>query len=312
MENLLLSASIVFPLLAMMATGYLLRRLHVVDGPVVAGMNRVVFYVGIPTLCFSSLYAADLTALSGAGTLLFIAAGIVILFLATLALVPLFSHDNRRRGVLAQGIFRSNDAVFGIPVALALLGEGRIALMMLTVTMTVILFNALGVVSLEIFSGGKGSLLTILVRLVRHPVIIACVLAIAANLLKVPIPAMLLSPVKSFSGMCAPLAFFVLGASLSFQSMHKNRVALAVVTALRLVVLPAVAIAVALLFGYRGEPIAIMLVIFGAPTALTSYPMAAAAGADAELAGEIVATTAAFSMLTMFLFIFVLKSIEVL
>ena len=49
------------------------------------------------------------------------------------------------------------------------------------------------------------------------------------------------------------------------------------------------------------------LIIFGAPVAMVTYTMAVGMQADDELAGTLVAVTSVFSILSMFLFIFVLK-----
>ena len=312
MANLFLAAEIVLPLILVMATGLLLRKMNVLDENAAVRMNRVVFYVGIPSLCFKSLYEADLSELSDTRVLLFMAAGVALSFLLCMLFVPVFSKDNRRRGVLVQGIFRTNDAVFGIPIASALLGEGRLALMSLTVSMTVTLYNTLGVIALETFRGEGANFKRVIGKLVRHPIIWGCVLGLAANLLGVKLPSVVFGAVKSFAGMSTPMAFLALGATLSFHNMHENRVPLWTAAALKLVAMPVLLVGAAILLGFRGEPLVIALAIFGAPTALATFPMAEAAGADAELAGEIVALTAALSMGTMFLWIFLLLEMGVI
>ena len=49
--------------------------------------------------------------------------------------------------------------------------------------------------------------------------------------------------------------------------------------------------------------------VFASPTAVNSFTMAQQMGGDAELAGDIVVTTSAASILTMFLWIFLFKSL---
>ena len=51
--------------------------------------------------------------------------------------------------------------------------------------------------------------------------------------------------------------------------------------------------------------------VFASPTAVNSFTMAQQMGGDAELAGDIVVTTSAVSILTMFLWIFLFKSLGV-
>ena len=60
--------------------------------------------------------------------------------------------------------------------------------------------------------------------------------------------------------------------------------------------------------GLRGVALACTYIAFGAPTAVSSYPMAQQMGGDGELAAETVAISSAFCILTTFLFVFAMKS----
>ena len=55
-----------------------------------------------------------------------------------------------------------------------------------------------------------------------------------------------------------------------------------------------------------------LIVLFGAPCAVSSYPMAAAMGGDGELAAGQVVLTTLFSMATLFVLIYVGKLLAVL
>ena len=50
----------------------------------------------------------------------------------------------------------------------------------------------------------------------------------------------------------------------------------------------------------------------GAPTAVSSYPMAQQMGGDGPLAAQAVVLTSAFSLCTMFLWIFLLKNLSLI
>ena len=50
MENLLLSAEVVVPLLLLMLVGYIVRRTGLMDAAAFAMCNRLVFYVALPCL----------------------------------------------------------------------------------------------------------------------------------------------------------------------------------------------------------------------------------------------------------------------
>ena len=49
--------------------------------------------------------------------MLYAVLSIVILFFVLLWVIPAIEKDNKKRGPIIQGIFRSNFVIFGIPVA---------------------------------------------------------------------------------------------------------------------------------------------------------------------------------------------------
>ena len=59
-------------------------------------------------------------------------------------------------------------------------------------------------------------------------------------------------------------------------------------------------------FGYRME-LGVIVILFGAPTAVSSFPMAQAMGGDGPLAANLVVLTTVCSMATLFLMIFLCK-----
>ena len=67
------------------------------------------------------------------------------------AIVPLIVKDNARRGAIIQGIFRSNYAILGVPVAESLAGEGGATSIRLIMPFATTLSNALAVITLSFF-----------------------------------------------------------------------------------------------------------------------------------------------------------------
>ena len=61
--------------------------------------------------------------------------------------------------------------------------------------------------------------------------------------------------------------------------------------------------------GFRHYELGALLTMLASPVAVSSYTMALEMKGDGELAGALVVFTSAFSILTMFLFIFTLKSL---
>lgn len=287
--------------------GVLLRRFRIVSVDACRVMSRVVFYIAVPALVFVNILESDFSTVFTDPFTLYLGVAIIVLFLLCMLFVPRFCRDHRRCGPIVQGIFRSNDGIFGLAVALPLLGSDHMALMIAGITMTIPVFNALAVFEMEYFRGGRANARTIVKRVITNPVIIACLLGFLCGMLSVPLPKFLTDSLSKLGGICAPMGFLALGGTLTFASFKKNRRALAAVSLLRLIVIPVIVVGLFYLLGYRGDHLLVALIIFGAPAAMTTYAMACAMEGDDELAGGIVSLTSVLSILTMFLFIFLLK-----
>ncbi|HWQ97191.1 MAG TPA: AEC family transporter [Clostridia bacterium] len=307
MENLLLSFNVVAPLMIYMIIGVVLRRTNIVTEKLMRDANNIIFYVTLPLMCYRAIAAADIDAMFATPFLLYMAIGILVIYALTALIVPRFSKDNNRRGVLILGVFRSNDAIFGLAVAAALLGENNLGMMSIAISLSVPLFGILAVIAMERYRGEQVRFGTVLLRVLTNPIMISCYAGFLVNLLNIEFPAVIQKPIDSLAAVTTPLAFVLLGGTISLDAVKKNRAAITVVSLLRLLVVPLVAVGSLLLLGFRGEHIVVTLIIFGAPVAMLTYSMAVAMQADDELAGALVAVTSVLSIITMFLFIFVLK-----
>lgn len=303
----MLSFNVVAPLIVYMAIGYLLRRFRVVEERAFTQISQIVFYAAIPALCFQNIRVLDFQSVFSNSIALQMAAAIVIVFTIIILVVPRFCKENARRGVLIQGLFRTNDGVFGLAVAETLLGAANIGIMVVCIAVTIPLYNMLGVAEMEYFRGGKPNIGKILVRLIKNPIILGCLAGLVFGVFQWRVPQFLDKPLSGIAGICAPLGFMALGGALSFDSLADNRKALGWVCAMKLVLIPAAVLTAFYLMGMRGDPLLVALIIFGGPTAMSVYPMACSMNGDAKLAGGIVALTSTLSLLTIFGFIFLLK-----
>ena len=307
MENLLLSFNVVAPLMIYMLIGVVLRKTGVVDERIMRGANNIVYYVTLPLMCYRAIAAADIETMFDTPFLLYMAIGIVAVFALSFWLVPIFCKENKRRGVLILGVFRSNDAIFGLAVAAALLGENNLGMMSIAISLSVPLFSILAVIAMERFRSERVRFGTVLLRVIRNPIMIACYLGFLINLLNIEFPAVMQKPIDSLAAATTPIAFILLGGTISFAAVRKNRAAITAISLLRLLIVPLLAVSSLLLLGFRGEYIVVALIIFGAPVAMLTYTMAVGMQADDELAGTLVAVTSVLSIVTMFFFIFLLK-----
>lgn len=312
MENLILSFNVVSPLCLVMALGYFLKYIKILDDSSVKVMNNATFKVFLPTLLFYNIYTTDLGSVFNPKLMLFATISIVALFGILFLLIPIIEKDNSKRGVMIQGIFRSNFVLFGIPVATALVGEGKVGTTALLIGIVVPLFNFLAVVCLEVFRGGSINIKKIFHGIITNPLIIGAFLGLVLLIFNIELPVFIVSTIKDISKMATPLSLALLGASFSFSDTKKYLNETIIVVLGKLVFAPLLFIIISYYCGFRGVALLSLMIMFASPTAISSFQMAAQMDGDADLASQIVVFTSAFSIVTVFIWIFVLKELALI
>lgn len=307
MENLVISFNVVLPLFLCMALGYFLKWLKMYDDAALKTMNRLVFKVFLPIYLFKSVYSTDLSAALNGKLILFSVVGIVVWFALLMLVIPRLEKENEKRGVMIQGMFRSNFVLFGLPVAISLCGEENIGPTSLMMGIMVPIFNVLAVITLETFRGGKPSLKKMGKGIITNPLIIASVLGVVFYLLGIELPTAVEKTVTDLGRVATPLALVALGGEFKLHRVKGNLKQLIIAVAGKLVISPLIMVTIGVFLGFRNQMLVPVLLMYGAPTAVSSYTMAQQMGGDGELAGEIVVFATGLSILTIFLWVFTLK-----
>ena len=311
MGNLILTFNIVLPIFMLMLVGYACKRFGLVNAANVSAMNKLVFKIFLPMSLCKSLMNVEPGTFVNPTVLVFGFVGIIVVALLAFLLIPRLEKENPRRGVMIQGIFRSNYAIFGIPLCEAIFpqGDGGVAAMMVIATIPI--FNVLSVISLEVYRGGKANLKKILIGIAKNPLIWGAVIGYLVMQLRIPVPEFLRSTVSKLASVASPLALFALGGSIDLRAFRNNLKSLAISLSGRLVFAPLMMLAVAYAIGLRGPEFAVLMIVFGSPCAVSSYTMAAQMDGDAELAAQQVMLSTILSAVTMFIMIFAFKSIGI-
>ncbi len=339
MENLIFSLNAIAPIVALIAVGMLLKRLGVGDAFWNVA-NKLVFKLFLPMLLFYNVYGISDIASIDWNFVLFAVVAICMVFALAMVLVPLFVKDNSRRGVIVQALFRSNYAIIGVPLATSLYGAEGAAAASLLSAFIIPLFNVLSVVALSVFGNKseeqnatkKQKLLSVAKGVATNPLILAVLCGLAVLGVRALLRGngsdfslfdfsvcgvqvtLLGSVVKSLANVATPLALLVLGGRFSFAETGANAKTVAVVTALRMVVLPVVALICAYVFvpSLKGVHYAVYLSVFASPVAVASAVMAKEMGGDDKLAGQLVVWNTLVSAVTLFVFVAVMKGIGLL
>ncbi len=308
MGDLLFAMETVLPLLLLMSAGALCRKTGLLTDALVKGVNQLVFRVFLPVNLFYSVIHTPYDTVLQGKELLIIAGGLLAEFGLLFLAVPRIEKDRKKIGVMIQGMGRANYAFFGIPLVAMLFPGQDTSLAALLVTVTVPVYNLMSVVALCVYGKGEIKVVRILLNILKNPLIISSLLGFALWLLHFQPPAFLKTTMSDLSKVATPLALFTLGGAIQFASAKGHMRQLAVVVPWKLFLSPLLFMAVCVLAGMRGIALACAFIAFGAPVAVSSYPMAQSMGGDGELAAECVAITSALCIISTFLFVFAMKS----
>ena len=307
--NLLMAVSAVLPILIYMLGGAVLKRAGKLSDTTLNEVNRIIFSYCFPFLIFNSIYSTNLKEALNPG---FLWAMAILFLLTTAVILMIFPRLFTAKPVLGstlQGVTRSNSLLFALPVVIAISGKDGAGLASLSIAVMVPLSNIVSVMILEVLRGEKLRPKSLFLSLIKNPIIAGALTALAVKALGIRFPAVAERMIGDIASLVTPIALVTLGAGLTLKDTMRYRRELAVVSLTKLFIIPLVFVLTIKLLGFDKTAILTAMALSAVPTAVSSYPMAKAMGADAVLAGQIVAATSLLSMLTVFLWVLSLSAI---
>ena len=304
-DSMILAADVVLPIFCLILIGYSIQVFKVISKDSFIEINKLVFMLFLPLVLFQSIYHTDLSVSFNVKLILFALAGLLAVLLASMLVVKHTDDDPRKKGVMVQAMYRSNFILFGLPIVSSLYSDIGVTSIMISF---VVPFQAIfSVIVLEYYRGGKFDFFNTSKKLLTNPMMIGTLVALFMMTLHVTIPTFAQKTIATLSAVATPLALLVLGGTFQFQELHKNVKQITVAVLTRLVIAPSVILGVAVFLGYRGIELITLMVLFASPVAVSSYSMALVMDGDGELASQLVLVSTLFSMVSVCVWVFVLK-----
>jgi predicted permease len=315
MDILLFSVNAVVPIVLLVVVGFFLKKIKLIDESFVNKGTKFIFCVALPVSLFNNAYNLDIAESFNVSLVVFTVVSLLVIIIGQLIIVPHVIKDRRRCGVFIQGVYRSNYLFIGVALATSIMNDGDIGPTVMLMPFVTIIFNFFAVFILMTFADKCdecGNLIKpksgeILLNTIKNPLIIGVTSGIIFSAIGLRLPTVFEKTLSDIGSIATPLAIILLGAQFNFQSLKGNLKIASIATALRIVVVPGVVLATAVLLGFRGSDLAALFIVFAPSTAVSSFIMARNMDGDSELAGQIVVMTTLFSALTLFIGIYVLK-----
>lgn len=311
MENLIFSLNATLPIFLTMLLGLLFRYLGLMNADFVAKLNRFVFVAAIPALVFRDISSVDVRKSWDGGFVLFC-------FLATLVsitvivLLARLLVEEEIRGEFVQASYRSSAAILGIAFIQNIYGSSGMAPLM--IVGTVPLYNAAAVVILSLMKPGRKKLdrkllLKTAKGIVTNPIILGILAGILWSVLRIPQPEIMQKTVKNVAVLATPLGLMAMGASFEGKKALAKLRPSVLASLIKLVVLAAVFLPLAVRLGYTKERLIAILVMLGSATTVSCFVMAKNMGHEGVLTSSTVMLTTFFSAFTLTGWLFLLKTL---
>jgi len=293
--------NIILPVFLIVGLGFLLRAVGFISEGANHSLSRLVFYVAAPALLFHGTSQTPLQRSVNFPVLLLIAAVTVVVGFSVY--IAGARSSPQRRGVLAQGSHRSNMVFVGLPIITNAYGDSVLGPAAVLIGFLVVWYNFLAVLFLvlphQLSSARSPKIwLSTAMKMILNPLVIGCLGGMLVSAAGLRVPVSFVQALDLVGKTALPLALISVGAGLEFGKLRAEMAASAMISAMKLIVYPALVYAGLLVMNYEGVDLEVPVLLMATPTAVVSYIMAKEMNGDERLAGAIVIGSTTASILT--------------
>lgn len=304
MDLAVITAKQVFQLLLMILAGAACCRWGVFKPAEKSVLANILLYLVVPAMVLDS-YMVEFDPATFHNLLLAFGLGAVALLVGVVvAWAGTLGANREARPILWFASAFSNAGYMGFPLIRALFGTEGLLYASGFVTIFNILIWTIGTTVLTGRANPR--------QIVRSVVTCPCILAVAAGLViylcRVPVPEVITGPVGSIGDMNTPLSMIITGATIASSNLRKllQNPNLFRTLAVRMLLIPAVTLALFALLGLHGTVPTIVLLLEACPCAAITTMFAIQYHHDEELAAGSVVFSTMGSMITLPVYAFLL------
>ncbi|MCX8995622.1 AEC family transporter [Rhizobiaceae bacterium BDR2-2] len=298
----------VAPIFILILFGWALARSGVLKATVGDGLGDFVFKIALPVLIFRTLVEADFNGLSPFRLWASYFCGVGITWTtAHLIATRIFKRDVTL-GVIA-GISSSfaNNVFIGLPLVGSIIGHSGLVPLSILLAIHLPIMMIIGTILMEnakfkLEGGERRSVIAILKQvgrnLVTNPLVIAMAAGVAVNFASVPLTTVGKTVLDQIAGIAGPAALISLGMGLTRYSVSGNIGLSAVMTLLKLFLMPAGVWLAAHFFGLPPTWALALVLTSCLPTGVNSWLLATRFNAGQSLAASTITMSTLFGVLS--------------
>jgi hypothetical protein len=292
---------VVLPVFFLIAAGYIAAKRGLVSTEGFAGLTAFVFFLASPALLFAG---GTRPHEGGAGPALAQVGAAVLLYGVALLLARrLFKANAAEAALFGLACVFGNSVMMGIPIIVAAYGAAGVPPMigiLAVQTMTLLgLATVMTEIGLNAAAPWRRLLRNTAQGILRNPVVLSVTAALVWSALGLPVPELMRRTLDLVGAAAPPTALFCLGGGLAaIGAGGLWRETLAIAT-LKLLVLPLMTYAIAILLGLSPIETAVAVTIAALPTGANAFILARRYNTGADRSGAAVLVTTALSVLTL-------------
>lgn len=290
------------PVFLIIVLGAWLRALPLIDEAGWRGLERATYYIFFPAMIIMTMAKADLRSVPVLAMGFALIAGILAMAAILLAVRPLLARTLGTDGPAFTSVFQGStrwNSFVAIATAGALYGQIGLTLTAISVAAMIPLLNVLAVVVLQRHAQDKPVVIGPTVKaLAANPFIWSSVLGIVINVIGIPLPVIAMRFGDILGAAALGTGLLLVGAGLDVGAALKPRAITWVTTALKLLLMPAMAGGIAMALGVDGVALKVAILSAAMPSASGAYILARQMGGDAPLMAEILTVQTLMAVLT--------------
>jgi predicted permease len=296
------------PVFFMIALGAILRRTRFISTGVVAGLNNIVFWVGLPCLLFYQIATAEYDFASAGKTFLVVFAGMLVCVAAGYIAAGFLRLPGPAMGAFVQGAFRGNLYYVGLAVLLYSLSDNgdadAIRIKNIAILVLALIIPVYNVAAVIVLLAGRQKLdRRVFGRLTRqvvtNPLIVSCAAGIIYQFFFSSLPVAVARALTSVGQVSLPLALIAVGAALVESKVGGYALCAFSASVIKIVIAPLAGLAGAIVLGLGPGETKVAMILLACPTAAVSYVMAEQLGSDEKLSAAIVTISTVLSIISL-------------
>ncbi len=297
LENIKIAAQQVSILYIMVIVGAVADKLGLFTEKTAKACTDLLFYIITPCVIVRSFLTQEFTKETGIKLLIAVGCGFLLHFVAILINIPLYRKGDKEKNIIFRySSIYGNVGYMTLPLTEAILGsEGVFYCSAVVMAFSTMSFTH-GVYIMNSDNNKFNAR-----KLILNPGVMSVLVGLPLFLLKVTLPTVIDKPIEYIASMQTPIAMLIFGtfiAHTKLNDLFQNK-KIALVSLMKLIVLPVIMIGIYKLFGLTGTLLVALTISSCAPTANNTVMFAAKYNKDTSLAAQVVAIVSFISVITM-------------